>query len=78
VRKVGQINSPYPKKERVLMIPEDGHEHIAVLKENVPEELQQLDQWVMWKKEYRDEKPTKVLYQANRRRAASTTGQSTP
>ena len=76
MRKVGQINSPYPKKERVLMIPEDGHEHIAVLKENVPEELQQLDQWVMWKKEYRDEKPTKVLYQANRRRAASTRASS--
>jgi len=68
---VGQINSPYPKKERVLMITEDGHERITVLKENVPEEIQQLDQWVMWKKEYRDEKPTKVLYQTNRRRAAS-------
>jgi AAA domain len=38
----------------------------------VPEELRASSSWVLWKKEYRAEKPTKVLYQANRRRADST------
>src|SRR5215218_6790556 len=56
------------------MITDDGRER--TLRENVPEEMQQLDQWVMWKKESRDENPTKVLYQTNRRQAASTRASS--
>ena len=38
----------------------------------IPEELRTASSWVLWKKEYRDGKPTKVLYQANHRRADST------
>ena len=38
----------------------------------IPEELRTSPSWVLWKKEHRDEKPTKVLYQASRRRADST------
>src|SRR5829696_7767990 len=38
----------------------------------IPEELRTASSWVLWKKEYRDRKPTKVLYQANHRRADST------
>src|SRR5215210_1867442 len=38
----------------------------------IPEELKAEKAWVLWKKEYRDGKPTKVLYQASHRRADST------
>src|SRR5918995_1725689 len=38
----------------------------------IPEELRTSPSWVLWKREHRDEKPTKVLYQASRRRADST------
>ena len=38
----------------------------------IPEELRMASSWVLWKKEHRDGKPTKVLYQANHRRADST------
>jgi hypothetical protein len=38
----------------------------------VPEELRNEPSWVLWKKEHRDEKPTKVLYQANGSRASTT------
>src|SRR4051794_13982458 len=38
----------------------------------IPEELRTASSWVLWKKEYRDDKITKVLYQANHRRADST------
>ena len=38
----------------------------------IPEELKAEKAWVLWRKEYRDGKPTKVLYQANHRRADST------
>jgi len=38
----------------------------------IPEELRTTTSWVLWRKEYRDGKPTKVLYQANHRRADST------
>jgi hypothetical protein len=38
----------------------------------IPEELRMVASWVLWKKEYRDDKITKVLYQANHRRADST------
>src|SRR4051812_24612863 len=39
----------------------------------VPVELQQLDQWVVWRLEARDGKQTKVPYRADTGRAASTT-----
>jgi primase-polymerase (primpol)-like protein len=38
----------------------------------IPEELRASPSWVLWRKEHRDEKPTKVLYQASHRRADST------
>jgi AAA domain len=38
----------------------------------IPQELKAEKAWVLWRKEYRDGKPTKVLYQANHRRADST------
>src|SRR5918993_145013 len=38
----------------------------------IPEELRTSPSWVLWKREHRDEKPTKVLYQASHRRADST------
>jgi len=38
----------------------------------IPEELRTSPSWVLWKKEYRDGKLTKVLYQTNHRRADST------
>jgi hypothetical protein len=38
----------------------------------IPEELRMSSSWVLWKKEHRDGKLTKVLYQASHRRADST------
>jgi hypothetical protein len=38
----------------------------------IPEELRTSPSWVLWKREYRDGKHTKVLYQTSRRRADST------
>jgi hypothetical protein len=38
----------------------------------LPDELRAAASWVLWRKENRDGKPTKVLYQANHRRADST------
>ena len=38
----------------------------------LPDELRAAASWVLWKKEHRDGKPTKVLYQTNHRRADST------
>ena len=35
-------------------------------------EIKNLNQWVVWKKEIRDDKPTKILYQINGTRAKST------
>ncbi|MCK4849709.1 MAG: hypothetical protein KAT11_00080 [Phycisphaerae bacterium] len=43
-----------------------------VVTENIPPALRQLDQWVCWKKEIRDDKSTKVPYQTNGKRASST------
>lgn len=40
--------------------------------ENIPAELKQIDNWVLWKREDRDSKQTKVPYQRNGRKAAST------
>src|SRR5215204_707822 len=48
------------------------HDYTTILEENVPEELKSLDQWVMWKKESRKGKFTKVPYQTNRRQASNT------
>jgi hypothetical protein len=45
-------------------------EHIPP--ENFPEELRQDNSWVGWRLEERDGKPTKVLYQIDRKRASST------
>jgi hypothetical protein len=47
-------------------------EEKARLFSNIPDELKADNSWVLWKREYRDDKPTKVLYQASRRRASST------
>jgi AAA domain len=38
----------------------------------IPEELRTVSSWVLWKKEYRDRKPTKVLYQIDHGRGSST------
>src|SRR5215207_2842951 len=38
----------------------------------IPEELRMSSSWVLWRKEHRDGKLTKVLYQASHRRADST------
>jgi hypothetical protein len=38
----------------------------------IPEELRTEPSWVLWRKEYRDGRPTKVLYQTNHRQASST------
>ena len=43
-----------------------------VFAENVPEELRERPQWVCWRYEERDEKPTKVPYQPNGKRATVT------
>jgi primase-polymerase (primpol)-like protein len=43
-----------------------------VFAENVPEELRERPQWVCWRYEERDEKPTKVPYQPNGKRASVT------
>jgi len=40
--------------------------------ENIPEELKRDNSWVLWKLELRHGRPTKVLYQVNRKRASST------
>jgi putative DNA primase/helicase len=44
----------------------------AIGVENIPAELRALRQWVNWKTELRDGKPTKVPYQTNGSRASST------
>ena len=43
----------------------------------VPSELQQLDQWVLWKSETRDDKPTKIPYNAHKQTRASATDSNT-
>lgn len=43
----------------------------AILTENIPAELRMLPQWVLWKYELRDEKMTKVPYQAGGDKAMS-------
>lgn len=42
----------------------------------IPEELKAEKAGVLWRREYRDGKPTKVLYQASHRRADSTAGRT--
>src|SRR5215213_3160002 len=41
--------------------------------ENIPEELTERPQWVCWRREIRDGKPTKVPYTPGRERRASST-----
>ncbi len=48
----------------------EGVEELLV--DNIPGELKAEKAWVVWKREYRDGKPTKVLYQVNGKRADST------
>lgn len=44
---------------------------IEQIKNNFPQELQDLDQWVLWRMETRNDKPTKVPYSVAGQRAAS-------
>lgn len=44
----------------------------AISAENIPEELRERPQWVCWRLEERDGKPTKVPYQPSGRRASAT------
>lgn len=44
---------------------------VARIKDNFPQELQALDQWVLWRMETRNDKPTKVPYSVTGQRAES-------
>jgi putative DNA primase/helicase len=46
---------------------------IALLPENIPDELTERPQWVCWRYEERDDKPTKVPYTPGTLRRASST-----
>jgi putative DNA primase/helicase len=54
------------------MVQDNEHKYAAVFEQNIPAELKAFRFWVMWRKERREGKPTKVLYQTNRRQASST------
>jgi len=45
---------------------------VILVAENIPEELKELNQWVSWRYEGRDDKLTKVPYTPQGRRASST------
>ncbi len=45
--------------------------YAVVNRDAIPSQLKAQRIWVLWKREYRDGKPTKVLYQTNGRRAKS-------
>ena len=49
----------------------------AVIAENIPEELRELEQWVCWRYEERDDKLTKVPYTPLTLRRASSTDPAT-
>src|SRR5215208_7969845 len=55
-------STPLPRSS--YMIPKAEPEGITELLENIPEELRQRPQWVVWKLEKRpgDDKPTKIPY----------------
>jgi len=55
------------------MIPKAEPKGITELLENIPEELRQRPQWVVWKLEKRDGKPTKIPYIAGGVGKASST-----
>ena len=59
------------------MIPKAEPEGITELLENIPEELRRRPQWVCWKLEKRDGKPTKVPYIAGGGGKASSTNSLT-
>jgi putative DNA primase/helicase len=46
---------------------------VTLIPENIPEELTERPQWVCWRREIRDGKPTKVPYTPGRERRASST-----
>ena len=59
------------------MIPKAEPEQITELLENIPEELRGRRQWVCWKLEQRDGKPTKIPYIAGGVGRASSTDSRT-
>lgn len=59
------------------MIPKAQQRHTEELLENIPEELRQRPQWVVWKLEQRDGKDTKVPYIPGGVGKASTTDLTT-
>lgn len=59
------------------MIPKAEQRHTEELLENIPEELRQRPQWVVWKLEQRDGKDTKVPYIPGGVGKASTTDLTT-
>ena len=50
----------------------DRQQTVDAIRENVPEELLTLDQWVLWRLVERDGKPTKKPYHTGGREASST------
>jgi putative DNA primase/helicase len=59
------------------MIPKAEQRHTEELLDNIPEELRQRPQWVVWKRERRDGKETKVPYIPGGVGKASTTDLTT-
>jgi primase-polymerase (primpol)-like protein len=59
------------------MIPKAEPEGIAELLENIPEEMRQYQQWVVWRLENRDGEPTKLPYIAGGVGKASSTDSRT-
>ena len=55
------------------MIPDNVEEHTGKVLDNIPEEMRRRPQWVVWKLEKRDGKPTKVPYIAGGVGRASST-----
>ncbi len=54
------------------MAAKNGSEQLAVNFDAIPAELKERPQWVLWKKETRGGKPSKVPYQPNGKRASTT------
>jgi putative DNA primase/helicase len=56
-----------------MTIPEVEPRHTGVIPENIPQRLTRRPQWVTWRYEERDGKPTKVPYTPGTNRRASST-----